>query len=320
MKKITFLLTTILFFSFVSVQTALAIGMMTKPIVIENVLRGQDVVATLTLRNSDEREVTYGFKAEGQVADWATFFNIKDKNLENPITEIKMPVKEYIDIVVKFTIPRDTPNGEYTGELFVSEDLGGKVNSDEASVGVSQKIGREVTIAVTDKEIVQFKTTFVPKTYDVQNGKPLIIRVLYNNQGNVSVKPDLQLKITRDGATVYNAIFPYPEAEDAVRAYSEKEISSVEWQTSGQENGIYKAELKVLLNGQVISEDDFRFSIGYFKGSMWISAISFLGGGNLGIGWVVLGAMLLAIVALLSFFEKKGMGFTKVLNSVRRLF
>lgn len=307
MKKTILFLITILFFSFVFVQTVCAIGMMTKPIVIENVLRGQEVTTALTLRNSDDHEVIYEIKAEGQVADWATFFSADDTNFENPITEVKMPVKEYINVVVKFNIPEDAPNGEYTGELFVSEDLGGKVNSDEASVGVLQKVGREVTIVVTDKEIIQFKTTFIPKTYDVQKGKPLEIRVLYDNQGNIAVKPDLQLRIFKEGeeTAFYNAIFPYPDGEEAVRAYAQKEISPVEWQTSGQEIGTYIAELKVFLNGEEMQTESFNFTIGNFSSGAWVGAISFLGGGNLGIGWIVAGVILLVIIAAFSFLGKR---------------
>ncbi len=314
MKKIILLSIIVLLFSFISVQPVFAIGMITEPIIVKDILRGQETSATLSLLNSQDKEVTYGLKAEGQVADWAAFYSADDTNFENPITEIKMPAKKYVNVNVKFKIPEDAPNGEYTGEILVFLAPGGEIKSDESSVSVSQQIGLDVIITVTDKETVQLKASFIPATYDVQKGKPLKIRVLYDNQGNVAVKPDLQLKITKLGATVYNAIFPYPEGEEAARAYAIKEISPIEWQTTGQENGSYRAELKVSLNGKEIQSESFGFTIGYFSGSSWISAVSFLGGGNLAFGWAVLAGILLAIAILFDILRKKGINFGKLIK------
>lgn len=323
MNKSTIILITIIFLSFISAQTVFAIGQITEPIVIKDALRGQEVSTTLTLLNSEYKEVKYGLRAEGQIADWAVFFSADDTNFKNPITEIETPADQYTNVNVRFKIPDDTPNGEYTGELLVFLASSGELKSEEVSVSVSQQIGRDVTITVTDKEIIKLQANFIPLTYDVPQGKPLKIRVLYDNQGNIAVKPDLQLKITKNGKTVYNAIFPYPEAEEAVRAYTNKEISLIEWQTTGQENGNYTAELKVILNGQEIQSSSFKFLIGHFQDSMWMSAVSFLGGGNLAAGWFVIGGALLILAIIFDILRKKGINFSKaqaVFSNIKRLF
>ena len=323
MNKLTIILITIIFLSFISAQTVFAIGQITAPITINDVLRGQEVSTELTLLNSENKELTYGLRAGGQVADWAAFFSADDTNFENPITEIKMPPDQYTNVNVRFKIPDDTPNGEYTGELLVFLASSGELKSEETSVSVSQQIGRDVTISVTDKEIIKLQANFIPLTYDVQQGKPLKIRVLYDNQGNIAVKPDLQLKITKNGETVYNAIFTYSETEEAVRAYTNREISPIEWQTTGQENGNYTAELKVILNGQEIQSSLFKFLIGHFQNSMWISAVSFLGGGNLTVGWFVIAGILLILAIIFDVLRKKGVNLSKVqlvFNNIRRLF
>lgn len=323
MKKLTTILITIIFLSFISTSTVFAIGQITEPIVIKDALRGQEASTMLTLLNSEYKEVKYGLRAEGQIADWASFFSVDDKNFENPITEIEMPSDQYTNVNVRFKIPDDTPNGEYTGELLVFLASSGELKGEETSVNVSQEIGRDVTITVTDKEVIKLQTSFIPLTYDVQQGKPLKIRVLYDNQGNIAVEPDLQLKITKNGRTVYNAIFPYPELEEAVRAYTNKEISPIEWQTIGQENGNYTAELKVILNGQEIQSSSFKFLIGHFQNNMWIGAVSFLGGGNLAVGWFVIGGILLILAIIFDILRKKGVNFSKgklIFNNIRRLF
>lgn len=324
MKKIIFSALIVILLSLASFQYVFAIGMMTEPIVIENILRGQETSATLTLFNSGEKEVVYGLKAEGQIADWVSFYKNDDKDLQNPITEINMPIGDFLDLKIKFSIPKDMPNGEYTGEILAFLASGVAIQDEQTSVSVSQQVSRNVTITVTDKEIVQLKATFIPATYDISSGKPLNIRVLYDNQGNIAVKPDFQLKITKEGATIYNAIFPYPEEEEAVRGYATKEISPIEWQTAGQENGSYRAELKVFLNGKEVQGESFGFTIGYFKDDMWwTSAVSFLGGGNIFLGWIVAGAILLAIIALIKILEKKGINFEKfqaIFGNFRKLF
>jgi hypothetical protein len=312
MKKIIFSAIIVTLLSLASFQSVFAIGMMTQPIVIKDILRGQETLATLTLLNSADKEVVYGLKAEGQVADWISFYKIDDKDLQNPITEIKMPIKDFFDIKIKISVPKDMPNGKYTGKVLAFLASSGEIQNEQTSVNVSQQVSRDVTITVTDKEIVQLKASFIPDTYDVQKGKPLKIRVLYDNQGNIAVKPDLQLKITKEGTTIYNAIFPYPEGEEAAGAYAIKEILPVEWQTTGQENGKYRAELKVFFNGAEIQAESFGFSIGYFKDGMWwISAISFLGGGNIFLGWLVTGIILLTVIIAIKIMEKRGINFAK---------
>src|SRR3989339_329164 len=322
MNKLKIILITIIFLSFISAQTVFGIGQITEPIIIKDVLRGQEALTTITLLNSEQKEVKYGLRAEGQIADWAVFFSADDTNFENPITEIKMPADQYTNVNVRFKIPDDTPNGEYAGELLVFLASNRELKSEETSVNVSQQIGRDVTITVTDKEIVKLQASFIPLTYDVQQGKPLKIRVLYDNQGNVAVKPDLQLKIIKNSQTVYNAIFPYSESEEAVRAYTNREVSPIEWQTTGQENGNYTAELKVILNGQEIQSYSFKFLIGHFQNSMWIAAVSFLGGGNLAVGWFVIAGMLLVLAITFDILRKNGVNFSKgklIFNNIRRL-
>ncbi|MDP2741327.1 MAG: hypothetical protein Q8O66_01405 [bacterium] len=322
MKKIIFSAIIVTLLSFTSFQSVLAIGMMTQPIVIKDILRGQEMLIALTLFNSADKEETYGLKAEGQITNWVSFYKTDDKDLKNPITEINMPIKDFFDVKIKFSVPKDMPNGKYTGKILAFLASSGEITNDQTSVDVSQQVSRDVTITVTDKETVQLKASFIPATYDVQQGKPMKIRVMYDNQGNVAVKPDLQLKITKSGTTVYNAIFPYPEEEEAVRAYVIKEISPIEWQTTGQENGKYNAELKVFLNGVEIQKESFGFSIGYL-GFDFLSALALIGGGNLTLAWFLIGMIFVILAVIFTTLNKKGVNLEKVrvvFGNLRKLF
>jgi len=113
---------------------------------------------------------------------------------------------------------------------------------------------------------------------------------------------------------------------DCFHCFTEKQrktLSYVEWSTSGQESGNYTAEVKIMHNGEVVAENSFKFSIGHFQDSVWISAVSFLGGGNLAAGWFVIGGALLILAIIFDILRKKGINFSKaqlVFNNIRRLF
>lgn len=280
---------------------------MTKPIVIENILRGQEFTDTLILVNSEDKEVTYGLISEGEIKDWVFFYNIEDKNLENPITDIKIPAKSNIEATVKFVLPDDLPNGEYAGEVVVTFTPGGDSDTDGSSATVSQRVGRQVLITVTDEEIIDFTTAVIPLEYDVKKNEALKIKFIFENNGNVFIKPDVQLKVLKDGESIFNAIFPYPENEEAVKPKTRKELTLIEWQAGGQEDGIYRTELKIMLNGEVIQEEDFRFTIGYKEDSdsKFLAGVAFLGFGSVVRGWFVIGGFLLVIAGILIYINKQ---------------
>lgn len=309
-SKITIFLAIFLIFSFILPQMVFSIGQMTKPILIENVLRGQEITETLKLFNSEDKEVVYGLKAEGDIENWASFYGIEDKNLENPVTQIKIPPASYLDAIVKFTIPEDTPNGQYSGEIAVTSAPKKDSETENMVASVFQKIGREVLITVTDNEIIRLDAVFIPLKYGVKEGDSLKIKVIYDNQGNVSLRPDIQLTIIKSNKTVFNAIFPYPEAEEAIKPKTTKTMPLIEWQTAGQENGQYRAEIKVLLDNEVVEEHDFKFTIGFTSGTGFLAFITKLGAS----GWFIIGAFFAALAGILAFFQKN----SKLKNSKRK--
>ena len=286
-------------------QTVWGIGQMTKPIVVENALRGEEFSAVLTLINSENKEVPYGLEATGKIKDWASFYAIEDKSFENPITRVQILPESKIKAIVKFAIPIDVSNGTYSGEVVVVS-----VSDDDSEIGkvsttVLQRVGRKVSITVTDEEVVELDTTIIPLNYRVGKNEPLKIKIIHHNQGNVSIEPDIQLKITKRGETVFNAIFPYPEDENPVRPLERKVMSSlIEWPTAGQSSGQYKAEMTVLLDGEVIKKSDFRFNVG-FTVNRFLDYISRLGGGNLVLGWFIIGGFFIMLSMMLTFAGRK---------------
>jgi hypothetical protein len=256
-----FIISAILF-SLLSLQSALAIGQITEPIDIKDALRGQEVTATLTLLNSGEGQAAFDVKAEGQIAAWASFYKIEDKKLESPVTRLFIPAKSYLDATVKFTVPTDAPNGKYTGVIAVMSVPVELKETGTTSSNVSQRVDRQVSITVSDKEVVSFDVSVIPDKYDFALGEPLKIRIIYDNHGNTSIDPQVQVKIKNDEQTFYNAIFPYPESETAVRSGSQQEIPALEIPITNLADGNYWAELDFLYKGESRLKKQFSFTIG----------------------------------------------------------
>jgi len=321
MKKIFFVIA-VLTFTLILGQAVFAIGMITEPIIVNDMLRGGEISETVTVFNPESAEVIYKLGTDGQIKGWAEFFEVGKPN--TAVSQVNVPPKSYYDVIAKIKVPDGTPNGEYIGEIFVIQAPKEKPKEGESSVSVSQMISREVKIGVTDKEIISLKTTLIPEAYDINKGESLRIKIIYENLGNIAVKPDLQLKIVtiEGGKTVFNAIFPYPDDQEAVKPGEIKTMPIFEWISAGQENGKYWAETKTLINNKMVGEQKFRFGIGVaagllsdssdnFSESKLLAAVAFVGGGNLTFGWMVIGISLLVLAGIASFVTRK-FAFSKV--------
>jgi len=242
-----------------------AIGQITEPINIENAQRDSSYVQEVTIINTESIKNTINLTAEGEIESWVKFYN----NLqENPISEIEMEPKEKRTIIAKFSIPTSTPNGKYEG--FISVKTSPKNNSEDTEQSnstVSQKIDREVTIKVGGEEIIDFDLSLIPEKYDLSRGEYLKIRPLYNNYGNTNITPQIEIRLKKDGQTLYTAIFPYPENQPPVIPNSIYEIPALEIPTSNLDNGKYTAVFSVyqLSDMENMIEKDFTFSIGMVK-------------------------------------------------------
>ncbi len=311
MKKTFFIISFTVLLVIISLPSnVLAIAQLTKPIIINDVMKGQEFTETVTLFNAKEVVDTYGLEGSGDVEEWLSFYATGDVSFESPITQVDVPAKSYQNAIVKINVPSDIPNGEYIGQVLVvsipeeSDEVG------TTTVQVRQKVGREIIVTVTDEDIVDARTAIIPVSYDMDEGVELVINLKYENEGNVLVKPSVGLQIvnTEGGSTVFDAVFLYPVDEEPVGAKTTKVIP-IKWQTTGQPNGRYEARIKVIVGEDIVQEDDFRFNLGLSKGvqegSFGISIVSILGGGNLVLGWFIIGIVLLIIAGVLIIIKKR---------------
>ncbi|MFH1890091.1 MAG: hypothetical protein ABIJ91_00780 [Candidatus Kuenenbacteria bacterium] len=264
MKKIFFSIFIIAVVLFSMPAVILALGQMSEPIIIENAQRGESYEQEIFIVNNEDNVAKVDLVAEGDIVGWTKFYAVGD--FENVIDSTMLKALGSGKVMAIFSVPDDAANGEYKGVIGVVRKPGETTSGEEedgSSTAVSQRIDREVTIIVGGEERVGLAVSVIPKTYDLKTGENLSIRLIYDNQGNVALKPQVDLKIKNDeGQTFYSAIFPYSEEEPAVRSLAQYEVPALEIPTTGLAKGKYRAELKFLHNGEIVFEKDFRFSVG----------------------------------------------------------
>ncbi len=273
----------------------LAIGQMTEPIVINEVLRGQEFIKEIRLFSSQETVQSYALQAEGDIESWVSFYSQEDTGFETALSQAEVPARGYLTLSAKINVPIDVPNATYLGQIVVATLPPEDSETGETSALVRQRVGREVTITITDQEIIQLEADIIPISYDLNQGESLEIKTVYHNQGNVLLTPDLGIKIKRLDETVFQAIFPYPETEEPVKPKTSKAVIAAQWSSAGQQGGRYLVEVTVLVEGEVIKIEEFSIVVSSSL-DQFLSFISFIGFGNLTLAWVIIGLVIGLII------------------------
>lgn len=283
-------------------QSCHGIGQVTSPIVFENALKGQVIPSSLVLINSDPSAKSFDLRSEGAIAGWTAFYNLNDD--KTPVARVEIPARSRLAVNVKFTIPADAPNKTYKGLIVVSsiDESAPK----ESGVSVGEMVARDVSITVSGKQILKLSSNLIVPKFDLDKDEPLKMKIFIMNEGNVAVKPDVRLTISKDGIQKYNAIIPYPADEPEIGAYSSKELDFAEWLTYGQERGIYKADVGILVQGQTMKEDSFAFTLDSHNSNIFLAALLKIGGGDIGKAWLIIGSAILAAGLALTYLFKFG--------------
>ena len=299
MKKILIPLS-IFIFLILPILPVKAIGLVVQPLEAYNILRGQEIEDKLSLYNSKDSAITFYLNSEGDIYNWVTYYNGNNEE----INSIEIPANKIGNVKLIIKIPEDQPNGEYVGNLSALYKVGSEnnenkdTNQENSSAGVQQKFLRPVKINITDEEIILLEIMTNPENYVVKKGDPLNIRIVYNNKGNISLKPQTQIKIIdlNSNQEIHNAIYPYPENEEPVKALKEKKIT-IPFYTNDLKKQDYKAFITVLVRGEKYFKDDFIFSVNS-KGLV-------LGISDIKINWWIIGGALLIILITLSILLSK---------------
>ena len=236
-------------------NAAIGIGISPASITIEDAFKGGAYERTITVFNSGDETGTFGLTAEGECADWISFY--KEDEPDIPLTEITIPGKDKAKVLVKFDIPEDIANADYTSTIYAHSVPGEMAPTEGAAAMAVIRIPSEVLIQVTGTQILKGTVKSIT-TMDIEIDYPLKIKVEFQNKGNVIAKPKIAVGITKAGGG--ELVDSFVHDETCIKP-GEEDTITVEWDTMGRATGDYVANVAVSLGEELLSAKDLPFKV-----------------------------------------------------------
>ena len=236
-------------------NAAIGLGIAPASITISDAFKGGTYERTITVFNTGDETGTFELTAEGECADWISFYKPEEPN--TPITEVTIPGKGKVKVLVKFDIPADVANANYTATIYarsIPEGGGGEGAVAHAVIRIPSK----VLIQVTGTQILKGSVKSITAA-DTEVGYPLKIKVVFQNEGNVIAKPKIAVTITKTGEGVV-VVDRFVHEETGIKPGKEG-IIKVLWNTTGRDTGDYIANVTVSLGDEVLATKDLHFKI-----------------------------------------------------------
>ena len=252
-------LTTVVIIAFMAVSlcpaanAAVGLGLSPSSISISDALKGGTYERTFAVFNTGNDIGSFGLTAEGECADWISFY--KEGEADTPITEITISGKDKAKIIAKFDIPKDIANANYAGTIYAQTIPKESLDTEGAAAQAVIRIPSKITIDVTGTQILKGTVKSITTT-DTEIDYPLKIKVLFQNEGNVVAKPKITVITTKDG----EIIDKFVHDETGIKPES-KDTILVLWNTTEQRTGDYTADVEVSLGDEALTNKNLAFKI-----------------------------------------------------------
>src|SRR5659263_32478 len=175
----------------------IGIGVSPSDILLENSLKGASYERSITIFNMGDEEGNYSLSTSGDIEGWASFYSGETK-----INDTTVPPKREVTVIVRFEIPSDAFNKNYTGSLIVkSIPKTSTASGSQQSLIVGGSV--EVTIMVIGDQILDGIVKGI-STEDVEQGYPLKIQTFFSNTGNVVAIPEIDVTIIQNENKIDN--------------------------------------------------------------------------------------------------------------------
>lgn len=236
-------------------NAGIGLGLSPASITISDAFKGGSYERTITVFNTGDETGNFGLTAEGECAGWISFY--KEDAPDTPITEIMIPANGKVKVIVKFDIPKDIANADYTSTIYAqSIPMGGITEGMGAQAVI--RIPSDVLIRVTGTQILKGTVKSITTT-NTEIDFPLKIKVEFQNEGNVVAKPRIAVNITKAGGGELVDSFVYVH-ETGIKP-DKTDTITVKWNTTGREVGDYVANVAVSLGEELLSAKDLPFKV-----------------------------------------------------------
>ena len=177
-----------------------SIGISPSSLEFDHALRGGTAKGSIAVFTDSTKPSTFSFQKAGDIAPWLTFFDANDSQ-QAPVDHVVAPPKGVDGLIgVSVAVPRQTPNGTYSGTVTVLSDA----NTTDRTAG-AVNVGAQVSIrvSVTGTQVLAGQVLDASLgASEVELGQPLRIGARVRNTGNVDLDPDVAVVISAAGATV----------------------------------------------------------------------------------------------------------------------
>ena len=235
-----------------AVSAAVGLGLSPASITVSDAFKGGTYERTFAVFNTGNDTGSFGLTAEGECAGWISFY--EEDEPDTPVTEITIPGKDKARIIVKFDIPTDIANADYTSTIY-AQSIPEKAEAEGAVAHAVIRIPSEILIQVTGTQILKGTVKSIT-TADTEIDYPLKIKVGFQNEGNVIAKPRIAVSITKNGELVDSFVHD----ETGIKP-DKKDTITVLWNTTGRETGDYVANVDVSLGEEVLATKELPFKV-----------------------------------------------------------
>ena len=235
-------------------SAGIGLGISPASITISDAFKGGSYERTITVFNTGDETGTFGLTAEGECAGWISFY--KEDEPDTLVTEVTIPGKDKAKVLVKFDIPEDIANADYTSTIYAQSIPMGNITGGMGAHAVI-RIPSDILIQVTGTQILKGTVKSITTT-DTEIDYPLKIKVEFQNEGNVVAKPKIAVGITKAGGG--ELVDSFVHDETGVKPAQEGTIT-VRWNTTRRETGGYVANVAVSLGEELLSAKDLPFKV-----------------------------------------------------------
>ena len=236
-------------------NAAIGIGVSPASITISDAFKGGTYERTITVFNTGDETGTFGVTAEGECAGWISFY--RESEPDTLVTEVTIPGKDKAKVLVKFDIPEDIANADYTSTIYAQSIPVEEAPAEGAVAMAVIRIPSKVLIQVTGTQILKGTVKSIT-IMDTEIDYPLKIKVEFQNEGNVIAKPKIAVNITKAGGG--GLIDSFVHDETGIKPAQEGTIT-VLWNTTGRDTGDYVANVAVSLGEELLSAKDLPFKV-----------------------------------------------------------
>lgn len=223
-------------------------------------LYGEEYRTTVYLQYMGQDAMELNLAAEGDIADWMSFYTPDDMNL--PTKKVATIPNQYVDVVLVVRIPDDAPVGTSTGVVTYSA-APPELSAEATDMNVSTQIQNQTYVAVTVVGTPVYSgvaSNFTAK--DTEVGYPVRILFDFENTGNVRVYPIVDLTILKAGETIDAKTVEAPRVERGAKV-----AIPVEWDTTFAGPGEYTATVAVRLGEQKLGTGEVSLAV-FPKGTL----------------------------------------------------